>query len=110
MLRIVLGFAVCTLLAVASGSSLAANTAAMGMDEGEPAGVACPGKHYLAGFALQWDTSMSGLMPYCVAMAADGAWEGGASIHLDRMMSEAVYGGKRIDMFCPRDHFWPSST
>jgi hypothetical protein len=30
---------------------------------------------------------------------------GGAQIHLDLMMSEAVPGGKRLDLFCPRDFY-----
>lgn len=104
MLRIVLGFAVCAMLAMSGGAARAANTATMGMAEGDPAKVACPGKQYLAGVNLWWDTSMSGLAPYCVAMAPDGAWQGGAAIHLDRMMSEAV-SGKRLDLFCPRDFY-----
>jgi hypothetical protein len=77
----------------------------MGLAEGSPAAISCPNKNYLAGFAVQWDTVLSGLQPYCVDMASDGAWSGGAQIHLNIMMSEALPGGKRLDLFCARDFY-----
>jgi hypothetical protein len=66
----------------------AARTGTMGLAEGIPASTQCPNKTYLAGFAVQYDTVMSGLQPYCVNMAADGSWSGGAQIYLDRAMSD----------------------
>jgi hypothetical protein len=83
----------------------AERTATMGLDEGVPAATQCPGKAYLAGFAVQYDYSMSGLAPYCVEMSADGLWAGGARLVANAQMSEAMPGGKRIDLFCPLDFF-----
>jgi hypothetical protein len=92
-----------TLLAGAPAHAVPSGT--IGLAEGDPSAVTCPNKTYLAGFAAQYDIVLSGLMPYCVAMAQDGAWEGGAQIHMDLMMSEAVPGGRRLDFFCPRDFY-----
>jgi hypothetical protein len=83
----------------------AAQTGTMGLAEGVPASAQCPNKTYLAGFAVQYDTVMSGLQPYCVNMAPEGSWSGGAQIYLDRAMSEANPGGMRKDLFCPKDFF-----
>jgi hypothetical protein len=83
----------------------AQRTAPMGYDEGTPAATRCPNKTFLAGFAVQYDSSMSGLAPYCVAMTDDGMWSGGARIHLDALMSKASVGGTRLDLFCPRGFF-----
>ena len=83
----------------------AERTATMGLDEGVPAAIQCPGKAYLAGFAVQYDYSMSGLVPYCVEMSADGLWAGGARLVANAQLSEAMPGGKRIDLFCPLDFF-----
>lgn len=99
-------FAVTLMLVFLNGAAAhAARTGTMGHAEGTPAAIACPNKTYLAGFAIQYDTSMSGLQPYCATMASDGAWSGGAQIHLGIMMSEALPGGKRLDMFCARDFY-----
>ena len=97
------------LLSIASTPAHAARTGTMGGDStffgpGTPATATCPNKTYLAGFTV-WYDSFSGLSPYCVAMAADGTWAGGAQIHLDIMMSEVVGDGSRRDMFCPRDFY-----
>jgi hypothetical protein len=83
----------------------AARTGTMGLAEGVPASTQCPNKTYLAGFAVQYDSVLSGLQPYCVSMAPDGSWAGGAQIYLDRAMSEALAGGMRKDLFCPMDFF-----
>ncbi|MDF0644439.1 MAG: hypothetical protein P0111_10435 [Nitrospira sp.] len=83
----------------------AAQTGTMGLAEGRAASTQCPNKTYLAGFAVQYDAVMSGLHPYCVNMAPDGSWSGGAQIHLDRPMSEANLGGMRKDLFCPMDFY-----
>jgi hypothetical protein len=94
------------LVAFLSSSTIhAARTGTMGLAEGVPASTQCPNKTYLAGFAVQYDTVMSGLQPYCVNMAPDGSWSGGAQIHLDRTMSEANPGGMRQDLFCPMDFY-----
>ncbi len=80
-------------------------TPAMGLAEGTPASVRCPNNAYLAGVAMQYNTTMSGLTPYCVGMAHDGAWAGGAQVYVDRAMSTGVRGGRRLDLFCPRDFY-----
>lgn len=83
----------------------AESTTAIGLAEGTPAGVRCPGNTYLAGVAVQSDKTMTGLTPYCVGMSRDGAWNGGAQIYVDRVMSPAIPGGRRLDLFCPRDFY-----
>jgi hypothetical protein len=85
-------------------SAPSSRTGVIGMAEGNPAAIACPSNKFLAGFALSYKTSMSGLTPYCVDMAVDGAWSGGAQVFLDIMMSNAG-GGSRLDIFCPRDSY-----
>src|SRR5262249_39830147 len=93
-------------LALLSGTPAhALRSGTIGMDEGDPAEVTCPNGAYLAGFAAQHDVVLSGLMPYCVAMATDGVWQGGAQIYMDLMLSEAIPGGQRVDLFCPRDFY-----
>lgn len=105
MSRAVLYALIYALILLTGASANAARTETMGMAEGNPAAVTCPNKTYLAGFAIQYHTSMSGLQPYCVAMTTDGTWSGGAQIHLDIRMSYAVNDGSRVDMFCPRDFY-----
>ena len=101
----IFSFVLIGILSILATTAHATRTGTMGQAEGSPAALSCPNKNYLAGFAVQWDTVLSGLQPYCVDMASDGAWSGGAQIHLDVMMSEALPGGKRLDMFCARDFY-----
>jgi hypothetical protein len=80
----------------------AADTTRIGVPEGQPAAVKCP-QGYLAGVALFYDNSMSGLQPYCVAMRQSGEWASAGQVYPDRM-SEAL-SGKRMDLFCRKDFY-----
>jgi hypothetical protein len=81
------------------------STAMIGLREGEPAAASCPAATYLAGVTL-WFPTISGVSPYCAAMTRDGRWQGGARVHLDVQMSNAVRGDeKQMNLFCPLDFF-----
>jgi hypothetical protein len=93
----------------AHGALLVYNSAIIGAPEGLPASVTCPSGHYLAGIAIRTDPffQMSGLVPYCVAMAPDGGWSGWAQIDPNMQMGPASLRsdpGWR-EMFCPRDFY-----
>jgi hypothetical protein len=105
MAKFIRGLLICLVPVLIVQTGHAARTGTMGLAEGMPASTQCPNKTYLAGFAVQYDSVLSGLQPYCVSMAPDGSWSGGAQIHLDRPMSEANLGGMRKDLFCPLDFY-----
>jgi len=72
----IFSFVLIGILSILATTAHATRTGTMGQAEGSPAALSCPNKNYLAGFAVQWDTVLSGLQPYCVDMASDGAWSG----------------------------------
>lgn len=92
-------------VSLATSFTHAARTGTMGLAEGTPAAVDCSVNTYLAGFNVQYARSFSGLHPYCVNMAPDGAWLGSAQISQDRWMTNANPGGNRVDVFCPLDTY-----
>lgn len=80
--------------------------------DGSPASVTCPGASYLVGMAayvedprLRVSDLLSGISPYCVAMADDGSWKGAAQVHLLPMLVAVGDGGLRKDFVCPRDYY-----
>ena len=85
----------CGVVLAGSSSLHAANTPTIGEQEGATASVHCPNGEYLAGVAVWYDNSMSGLQPYCVRMLPNGQWQRGAHIVSDRKMSDAIFLAKK---------------
>lgn len=93
------------LLALGQLPAYATNSPTMGFDEGNPDGVTCPDGGYLAGVAFMYNNFVTGLSPYCVAMADDGAWSGGARIYTELQMSKAGTEAQQMNYFCQRDGY-----
>ena len=83
-------------LALHAQVSMAKSEPAIGLAEGNPSAVNCPSGQYPAGFNVWSAPQISGFSPYCVAMQADGQWQGVPQIHLESALSRRRVNGDYV--------------